>query len=129
MGHCTAIIPRTLKPDIASRQDIIKLLGHFYDKLLKDDVTHPIFKDLDMQAHIPVIADFWSMVLLGEMNYKGNPFEKHVPLGLKKEHFDSWLQHFNSSIDCFFSGEKATLAKQRAHSIAFIFQSKLTHSS
>jgi len=82
-----------------------------------------------MQAHIPVIADFWSMVLLGEMNYKGNPFEKHIPLGLKKEHFDCWLMHFNSSIDHFFSGEKATLAKQRAHSIAFIFQSKLTNIS
>ena len=118
-----------MKPDISNRQDVIKLLEHFYGKLLKDDITHHIFKDLDMQAHIPVIADFWSMVLLGEMNYKGNPFEKHIPLGLKKEHFDCWLKHFNSSVDHFFLGEKATLAKQRANSIAFIFQSKLTNIS
>ena len=114
-----------MKQDINNRQDIIQLLQYFYEKLLKDETTHDIFKDLDMESHIPVIADFWSMVLLGEMNYKGNPFEKHIPLGLKKEHFDCWLQHFTESIDHFHAGEKAELAKQRAHSIAFIFQSKL----
>lgn len=118
-------LAKPVKPDINNREDIVQLLQYFYDKLLKDDITHNIFRDLDMEAHVSVIADFWSMMLLGEMNYKGNPFEKHVPLGLKKEHFDCWLQHFISSIDHFHSGEKAELAKQRAHSIAFIFQSKL----
>ena len=117
--------PKSVKQDIKNREDIIKLLQYFYDKLLKDDITYDIFKDLDMKAHISVIADFWCMVLLGEMNYKGNPFEKHIPLGLKKEHFDCWLRYFSISIDHFHAGEKAELAKQRAHSIAFIFQSKL----
>ena len=118
-------LSKIVKPDILNRDDIIKLLQHFYDKLLKDDITRDIFKDLDMQAHIPVIADFWSMVLLGELNYQGNPFEKHISLGLKKEHFDRWLHHFTVSIDHFYAGENADLAKQRANSIAFIFQSKL----
>ncbi len=114
-----------MKQDILNRADIINILQHFYAKLLKDDITKDIFKDLDMEAHIPVIADFWSMVLLGDMNYKGNPFEKHIPLGLKKVHFSCWLQHFKASIDHFHIGENAELAKQRADSIAFIFQSKL----
>jgi hemoglobin len=114
-----------MKPDIENRSDILQLLQYFYDKLLKDEITNDIFKNLDMESHIPVIADFWSMVLLGEMNYKGNPFEKHIPLGLKKVHFDCWLEHFTTTIDHFHKGEKAELAKQRANSIAFIFQSKL----
>ncbi len=114
-----------MKPDISNRQDIVKLLRYFYDRLLDDPTTHHIFKDIDMESHIPVIADFWSMVLLGEMNYKGNPFEKHIPLDLEKKHFDCWLDHFTTSIDHFYSGEKADLAKQRAYSIAYIFQSKL----
>ncbi len=118
-------LSRTVKPDISTRQDIIKLLQYFYNQLLKDEITHGIFKNIDMEAHIPIIADFWSMVLLGEVNYKGNPFEKHIPLGLEKKHFDCWLGHFTASIDHFYSGEKADLAKQRAHSIAYIFQSKL----
>ena len=116
----------TLKPDIVNRQDITQLLEYFYNELLKDDITHHIFKDIDMTAHIPIITDFWCMVLLGDMKYKGNPFKKHISLGLKKRHFDCWLMHFNKSVDHYFSGEKATLAKQRANSIAFIFQSKLT---
>ena len=125
MESHTRTLQKTVKPDILSRTDIIQLLHYFYDKLLNDDITHDIFKDLDMNEHIPVIADFWSMVLLGEMNYKGNPFEKHIPLGLKKEHFDCWLKHFTASIDHFYVGDNAELAKQRANSIAFIFQSKL----
>lgn len=127
MESHSGTLSKAVKSDINNREDIIRLLQYFYDKLLKDDITYDIFKDLDMEAHIPVIADFWSMVLLGEMNYKGNPFGKHIPLGLKKEHFECWLQHFTASIDHFHSGEKTEMAKQRALSIAFIFQSKLTN--
>jgi len=106
MAPHTKTFSGIVKPDILNRIDIIQLLQHFYDKLLKDDITHDIFKDLDMEAHIPVIADFWSMVLLGELNYKGNPFEKHMALGLKKEHFDCWLRHFTESVDEYYSGGK-----------------------
>jgi len=114
-----------LKPDITSRQDIIILLEYFYDRLIVDQVTQDIFKDIDMEKHIPVITDFWSLVLLGEMGYKGNAFEKHVPLGLEKKHFDCWLHHFNASLDHFYSGEKVEMARQRATSIGHIFLSKL----
>ena len=56
-----------MKLDIENRADILQLLQYFYDKLLQDEITNDIFKNLDMESHIPLIADFWSMVLLGEM--------------------------------------------------------------
>lgn len=115
-----------MKRDIDSRADIESLLTTFYDKLLLDKITAPIFKDLDMEEHIPIITDFWAMVLLGDMTYKGSPFDKHVPLSLKKIHFDRWLYHFNETIDNLHSGEVARMAKERAKSIAIIFQNKLS---
>lgn len=115
-----------LKKDIETKADILSLLTSFDDKLLLDETTAPIFKDLDMDEHIPVIADFWAMVLLSDMAYKGNPFDKHVPLNLNKKHFERWIYYFNETLDDLFSGEVAGMAKERAKSIAIIFQSKLS---
>ena len=111
--------------DISSKQDIHSMLESFYDKLLIDEVTRPIFANLNMKEHIPIITKFWAMILLGEMDYKGNPFDKHVSLNLRKEHFDRWLFHFNSTLDDSFEGPIANMAKERAKSIGYIFKSKL----
>lgn len=111
--------------DISNKDDVYNLVATFYDKLLEDKVTRPVFEDLNMPEHLPKITDFWCMVLFNDTNYKGNPFNKHVHLNLKKKHFERWLFHFENTINSNFEGEKAELAKQRANSIAFIFKSKL----
>ena len=44
---------------------------------------------------------------------------------LEKQDFDRWLSLFTTTVDELFEGQKAEEAKQRAVSIAGIFQYKM----
>ncbi len=113
---------------IQSREDIKQLVDRFYGKVNEDALLSPIFNDtakVNWEAHLPIMYDFWSTMLLGEMSYKGNPFLKHIPLPVDKTHFDRWLKLFLETIDEHFEGEVAEEARKRASSIAGIFQYKL----
>jgi hemoglobin len=111
--------------DIATRADIELLVNAFYEKVMKDDLLAPVFQHIDLPHHLPVLYNFWSSVLLGDQSYKSNPFAKHIQLPIDITHFDRWLSHFRSTVDEHFAGDKAEEAKQRAFSIAGIFQAKL----
>ena len=118
--------------DINSRKDIELLVNSFYKKVLKDDIIGFIFNDvvrLNWEKHIPIMYDFWESTLFQRTIYRGNPMQIHLELNekipLKKVHFDQWLKIFNETVDCFFSGEKAELAKTRALSIATVMQIKI----
>ncbi|HEY9048426.1 MAG TPA: group III truncated hemoglobin [Ohtaekwangia sp.] len=111
--------------EIQAREDIQLLIDAFYAKVKQDDLLAPLFSHVDWPYHLPVIYNFWSSVLLGDQSYKSNPFEKHRDLLLSTKHFDRWLLHFEHTVDENFAGEKAEEAKQRANSIAGIFQHKL----
>ena len=121
-----------MKRDIESREDLYKLFGKFYNELLKDESISYIFTDVakvDMQQHLPVIVDFWDMVLFDAHTYKKNAIQPHLDLNQKskfeKHHFDTWLQHFNKTVDELFEGDVAFIAKQKAKSIATIMQIKI----
>ncbi len=50
-----------MKPDIANREDIDRLVSVFYGKLLEDNSINYIFNNvikINMEAHLPLIADF-----------------------------------------------------------------------
>lgn len=120
--------------DIATRADIEQLMHDFYELLLKDEVVGFLFTEvvpLDLDEHLPRLSDFWEDQLLGTNNYSGNPMRVHMDLHrksqLKKEHFDTWLKHFNQTVDAQFAGPKAHLAKERALSIATVLQIKLLY--
>jgi hemoglobin len=115
--------------DILTRQDIENLMKAFYTKVLDDEVIGFIFTDvakLDLAHHLPIITDFWEMVIFQTVNfqekYGRSPMFTHIQLNektpLKKEHFSRWLNIFNETIDENFVGENANLAKMRAVSIA-----------
>jgi hemoglobin len=57
-----------------------------------------------------------------EVHYDLN---KKVPL--QKEHFESWLQLFNSTVDELFEGKIAALAKTRAKGIADVMLLKMSN--
>ena len=104
------------------------MVDSFYGKVNEDELLAPVFNDfagVNWEKHLPVMYDFWSTILLGEMSYKGNPFLKHIPLPVDKKHFDRWLALFLETIDEHFTGNVAEEAKNRARSIAGIFQHKL----
>lgn len=121
-----------MKPDISSRADIEKLLLQFYEKVKADETIGFIFTDvvqMNWEKHIPVIADFWETILLDNPVYTKNAMEVHFDLNkkvpLKKEHFNSWLHLFNTTVDDLFEGKIAHLAKTRAKSIAGIMLLKM----
>ena len=67
------------KHDIANREDVDFLIETFYKKVRKDPLIQHFFNEvvhIDFEKHIPHIADFWAMILLDEIGFKGNPVGK-----------------------------------------------------
>lgn len=117
-------------PDLQSEADVRHLVDTFYEKVNADDILSPVFNDfakVDWDHHLPRMYGFWNSVLFARGDYKGNPFMKHIPLPVGKDHFERWLALFVANMDEHFEGPMAEDAKQRARSIAHIFQNKLAY--
>jgi len=114
-----------MNKDIINEKDIELLVNNFYNKLLLDELMAPHFHGLDLKNHIPRIISFWEMVLLDKPGYKTNVFDKHSQLQINQKHFDRWVELFSETVDEFFSGENANLAKQRAAILGYTFGSKM----
>lgn len=111
----------TRKEDISSREDIKLLVDTFYEQVKQDDIIGHIFNNIigeDWSHHLPLMYQFWEMVLLGKEGYAGNPVRKHVEVDQKttlaEEHYDRWLLLWNTTVDSLFVGDKAEEAKKRA---------------
>lgn len=126
--------------DIKTRKDIDELVADFYRKALEDDLIGYIFTDvaqIDLAHHLPIIADFWEMLLFGTVNFQAkygrSPMPVHQVLSektnLKAEHFGRWVKLFCRVVDARFAGETATLAKVRAVSIADTMRLKFSSES
>lgn len=113
------------KKDIVNRKDVELLVNKFYDKVKVDELLEPLFRDVDWSHHLPIMYNFWSSMLLADQSYNGNPLQKHLPLPLQPEHFQEWLKLFTQTLEENFTGDKAFEAKERAKSIALIFQHKM----
>ncbi|HMR86826.1 MAG TPA: group III truncated hemoglobin [Saprospiraceae bacterium] len=115
--------------DIENRQDIEIVVNSFYDKVRQDDMIGFMFDHVDWQKHLPVMYDFWDNVLFYTGNYTGNPMAKHQMANARypmtAAHFERWLSLFYVSVEELFTGEKTTLLKERAKSIASIMQLKI----
>lgn len=115
--------------EIKNLDDIKQMVDTFYDKVNKDKELSYIFNDfakINWVTHLPIMYSFWSKLLLGEGNYRGNPFQKHIPLPIESHHFDRWVELFKQNIDEQFIGEIAEEAKLRAENIAYVFDNKLS---
>ncbi|HEX8060188.1 MAG TPA: group III truncated hemoglobin, partial [Cyclobacteriaceae bacterium] len=104
--------------DIKTKEDIVRLVDEFYDKVLQSALIAKIFENVDWPNHKPIMYSFWSTMILGDQSYKRNPFEKHMPLKLTEKHFEEWLRLFHLTVDELFEGSKALEAKERARTIA-----------
>ncbi len=121
-----------MKLDIENREDLFELVHRFYEKLLADPSISYLFTEvarIDIIKHLLVLVDFWDMVLFQSDTYQKNAMQIHMQLhqksALSKQHFATWLLHFNQAVDELFEGDKAFLAKQRAQSIATVMQVKI----
>jgi hemoglobin len=121
-----------MKKEIINKMDVHWLVDRFYDKVKEDKVVGYIFNDVmkvNWEKHLPVMYSFWENALFYTGGYEGNAMRKHININrvtpLQKKHFTRWLQLFNETVDEYFEGEKAALAKQRAYSIATLMQLKI----
>lgn len=94
-----------VRKDIETRNDIEKMLRSFYNAVLNDDELRLIFINvahMNLEEHLPVIADFWETILLDNPVYKKKAMHVHYDLNKKVKllprHFEKWLLHFNNNI-------------------------------
>jgi len=118
-----------MKRDIETRSDIERLLTDFYSIAMADSKIGHHFRALNLEHHLPMIANFWEKILLGNPVYFNNPLSFHQVLHahspLLPEHFTHWVSIFTATVDRLFEGETADLAKSRANSIAGVLDQKL----
>lgn len=114
-----------MKKDIQNREDIIKLVDTFYEKVKGDSTIGYIFTDIahvNWEIHLPRMYDFWENILFCSNNYDGNPMLVHKKLNQKtpinSSHFNRWNQMFQETVNSLFIGEKAEEIKNRAINIS-----------
>ena len=114
--------------DISDRQDIETLLRRFYEQAIPDPTIGKFFTEvahLDLETHLPKIANFWEQMLFQRAVYSGLPMHAHLVLNSKEpmlpEHFERWLTLWENTVDQMFTGEKAKIAKARARMVAKSF--------
>lgn len=78
---------------VPARDDIVRLVDAFYDKVRRDGVLGPVFNPIvhDWDGHKALLVRFWSSVVLGTREYRGNPMAVHRPLPIDDGHFGRWL--------------------------------------
>ena len=125
-------INAAMKKELEGEKDIELLVNSFYDRVKKDEQIGFIFNQIigsDWSHHLPLMYKFWSSVLLNKAGYEGNAVKKHVDIDkkipLEKEHFERWLQLWNTTVDDLFSGETAANAKNRAMLMAHLINMKV----
>lgn len=116
-----------MKRELANFEDIVLFVDSFYDKVQGDELIGPIFDSVitDWPSHLEKMYHFWNAALFGVPGFKGNPFARHAPLSLEKQHFERWLLLFKQTIDTYFEGEMAEEVKKKADLMAIMFLSKI----
>lgn len=124
------------KKDISSRADIELFVIEFYERVKENPEIGHIFTEvikMDWPHHIPLITDFWETILLDNPVYRKNAMEKHFDINriypLRQNHFEAWLNLFNTTLDDLFAGTVTELAKKRARSIADIMLLKMNQAN
>lgn len=118
--------------DIETRTDIELLMREFYSRLLNDSAISYIFTDvakINLEEHLPHLTDFWEQSLFLTGGYRKNVMQIHLDLNEKEsftsQHFETWLRHFEDSVNDMYAGPNAEKIKTRANSIATVMKIKL----
>jgi hemoglobin len=79
-----------------SETAVAQLVDSFYARVRADDRLAPIFESAvtDWDAHMKVMRDFWSAVLLGTERYRGCVMSSHFSVPLTAADLDRFLALF-----------------------------------
>jgi hemoglobin len=99
---------------------ISNLVDRFYAKVRVDPEIGPVFQNAvhNWDAHLALLKDFWSTVLLTTGRYKGNPLLAHFPLPIGEKHFARWLALFTETAHEEMAAPQAALVARKAELIA-----------
>ena len=118
--------------DLASRDDVEKLVVAFYESAFRDPLIGPIFTDvarMDLAAHLPIMCDFWETVLFRSGAYRRNALQVHVTLHarhpLTGDHFAGCLELWDATVDALHAGPIAERAKMQAERLAGSMQRRI----
>jgi len=122
-----------MKKDLETREDVKLLVSSFYDKVRKDDVLGPFFKEAikDWDEHIERLTTFWEASLFLKTKYTGNPLETHIKVDADHNHsisqvqFGLWLNLWFQTIDELFEGDYAQNAKFKARKMGSFLYLKI----
>jgi hemoglobin len=105
---------------LGGHEALRNLLKHFYADVRQHRLLGPIFNDLieDWPAHLELIARFWSTVTGGPSGYAGQMPARHLPLGLKEEHFQAWLGLWKANCRIQLPEDCASEMNELAESVA-----------
>lgn len=119
--------------DLTGRADVEALLRRFYGRVLVDDVLAVPFTALQisgLDAHIPVMCDFWETVLFRAGLYRRSALHAHLLVhqrtSLSGRHFVRWLTTWNNTVDEMYRGPVAERTKTQAARIAWAMHRRLT---
>ena len=105
---------------LPTEEQISTLVDCFYAKVRKDDEIGPVFEDAvhNWDAHLKLLKEFWSTVLLASAQYKGNPLLAHFKLPIEERYFDRWLSLFEETANEVMTPPQAALILHKAQQIA-----------
>jgi hemoglobin len=74
-----------------------------------------IFNDAvqNWDAHLALLKDFWSTVLLTTGRYKGNPLLAHFRLPIEERYFAHWLSLFSETANEVMTASQARIIMQK----------------
>lgn len=116
-----------MKRDITSPDDIVLFVNEFYVLALQDPLLGPVFAHAinDWTPHLDKLYQFWNTALFDDVTISDDSVSRHSSLNVNKAHYDRWLLHFNRTIDTYFEGTVANLAKKKAAQTAGLFLARL----
>ncbi len=111
--------------------EIANLVDTFYARVRKDNEIGPIFNSAvhNWDAHLSLLKDFWSTVMLGSGRYKGNPMLAHFQLPIEEKHFVRWLSLFDRTAAEVLPPSHAALITSKAQQIGANMRRVLAYKS
>ena len=112
-----------------TEEEISTLVDRFYAKVRRDPEIGPIFNEKveDWPAHLALLKNFWSTVMLTTRRYKGDPMMTHLQLPLEASHFSRWLELFAETAKEVMAPQHAAIIIAKSERIAGNFKAGIAY--
>jgi hemoglobin len=111
-----------VRASLPSEANIRELVEAFYKRADDDPLLGPIFsRELTgrWDSHLAKMTTFWSSLVLGTKDYRGNVQEAHRPLGdIEPQHFARWITLFLDTVETRYEPAAAVQFMEPALRIA-----------